>query len=179
MICLLWQKSQRSAVSSKLPPTNPVTLSSFSSRYLNFSDPEWLCETQNDCTAPGFNRKSPSWSRQSYPRSSFWSQRIEYLQGLLSWNQPFSQPPSCRAPGNRTVGGKYMPCISPMITFNSNFENGQNDHYQACHQWSPRVTKVQGGPQGWLRWVRTKSIIFKSLSNMIFKIRPFPHWNPH
>ena len=29
MICLLWQKSQRSAVSSKLPPTNPVTLSSF------------------------------------------------------------------------------------------------------------------------------------------------------
>ena len=51
-------------------------------------------------------------------------------------------------PGSRKPdsGEKYMPCISPMINFISNFENGQNDHYQACHQWSPRVAKVQGGP---------------------------------
>ena len=61
-----------------------------------------------------------------------------------------------------------------------------NDYFQAWsprvakgRQGSPRVSKVQGGPQGWLRWVRTKSIIFKSFSNMIFKIGPFPHWNPH
>ena len=60
-----------------------------------------------------------------------------------------------------------------------------NDNFQAWsprvakgRQWSPRVSKVQGGPQGWVRWVRTKSIIFKSFSNMIFKIGPFPHWNP-
>ena len=46
-------------------------------------------------------------------------------------------------------------------------------------QGSPRVSKVQGGTQGWLRWVRTKSIIFKSFSNMILKKGPFPHWNPH
>ena len=44
-------------------------------------------------------------------------------------------------------------------------------------QGSPRVSKVQGGPQGWVRWVKTKSIIFKSFSDMIFKIGPFPHWN--
>ena len=36
-----------------------------------------------------------------------------------------------------------------------------NGHFQACRQWSPRVAKVQRGPQGWLRLVRTKSIIFK------------------
>jgi len=68
-------------------------------------------------------------------------------------------------------------------------ENGHCGHFQAFSgmlpmvakgcQGSPRVSKVQGGPQGWLRWVRTKLIIFKSLSNMIFKIGPFPHWNSH
>ena len=58
-------------------------------------------------------------------------------------------------------------------------ENGQNDHFQACRQWSPRVAKVQGGPQGWVRWVKTRSIIFESFSAMIFKIGPFPHWNSH
>ena len=30
-------------------------------------------------------------------------------------------------------------------------------------QRSPRVYKVQGGPQGWVRWVITRSIIFKSV----------------
>ena len=45
-------------------------------------------------------------------------------------------------------------------------------------QRSPRVSKVQGEPQGWVRWVITRSIIFKSFSYMIFKIGPFPHWNP-
>ena len=58
-------------------------------------------------------------------------------------------------------------------------------HFSHFQAWSPMVakglhlSKVQGGPQGWLRWVRTKLIIFKSFSNMIFKIGPFPHWNPH
>ena len=28
-----------------------------------------------------------------------------------------------------------------------------NGHFQACRQGSPRVSKVQGGPQGWVRWV--------------------------
>ena len=46
-------------------------------------------------------------------------------------------------------------------------------------QRSPRVVKVQGGPQGWVRWVITRSIIFKSFSYMIFKIGPYPHWNYH
>ena len=46
-------------------------------------------------------------------------------------------------------------------------------------QGPPRVSKVQGGPQGWVRWVLTRSIIFKSFSYMIFKIGPFPHWKPH
>ena len=46
-------------------------------------------------------------------------------------------------------------------------------------QWSPRVSKDQGGPQGWVRWVITRSIIFKSFSYTIFKIGRFPHWNPH
>ena len=27
----------------------------------------------------------------------------------------------------------------------------QNGHFQACRQGSPRDTKVQGGPQGWVR----------------------------
>ena len=35
----------------------------------------------------------------------------------------------------------------------------------------------QGGPQGWLRWVITRSIIFKSFCDMIFKIYSFLHWN--
>ena len=55
----------------------------------------------------------------------------------------------------------------------------QNDHFQACRRWSSMVAKVQGGPHGWLRWVRTKLIIFKSFFNMIFKIGPFPLWNFH
>ena len=45
------------------------------------------------------------------------------------------------------------------------------------HQGSPMLSKVQGGPQGWVRWVLTRSIIFKSFSYMIFKMGPFPHWN--
>ena len=45
-------------------------------------------------------------------------------------------------------------------------------------QGSPRVSKVRGGPQGWVRWVITRSIIFKSFSYTIFKIGQFPHWNP-
>ena len=32
----------------------------------------------------------------------------------------------------------------------------------------------QGGPQGWLRWIITRSIIFKSFSDMIFKSSHFP-----
>ena len=44
-------------------------------------------------------------------------------------------------------------------------------------QGLPRVSKVPGGPQGWMRWVITRSVIFKSFSYMIFKIGPFPHWN--
>ena len=55
----------------------------------------------------------------------------------------------------------------------------QNGNFQACRQGSPKVFKVQGWPQGWVRWVITRSIIFKSFSYMIFKIGPFPHWNPH
>ena len=46
-------------------------------------------------------------------------------------------------------------------------------------QGSPRVSKVPGGPQGWVRWVITRSIIFKSFSYTIFKIGQFPHWNPY
>ena len=46
-------------------------------------------------------------------------------------------------------------------------------------QGSPRVSKVPGGPQGWVRWVLTRSIIFKSFSYTIFKIGQFPHWNPY
>ena len=60
------------------------------------------------------------------------------------------------------------------------FENGQNDHFQACRKGPKFATgsefnasNHQGGPQGWVRWVKTKSIIFKSFSAMIFKIGPF------
>ena len=34
----------------------------------------------------------------------------------------------------------------------------------------------QGGPQGWVRWIKTRSIILKSFSSMIFKIGPFSRW---
>ena len=74
----------------------------------------------------------------------------------------------------------------PLATMPENGHFGHFDHFQAWsprvakgRQWSPRVSRVPGGPQGWVRWVRTKSIIFKSFSYMIFKIGPFPHWNPH
>ena len=43
-------------------------------------------------------------------------------------------------------------------------------------KWSPRDSKVQGGPQGWLRWVRTKSIIFKSFSGIVYFISQWAHW---
>ena len=43
---------------------------------------------------------------------------------------------------------------------------GEIGHFQACRQgsprvakgrqWSPRVSKAQGGPQGWVRWVITR-----------------------
>ena len=56
---------------------------------------------------------------------------------------------------------------------------GEIGHFQSWRQGSPRVSKVQGEPQGWVRWVITRSIIFKSFSYMIFKIGPFPHWNSH
>ena len=72
--------------------------------------------------------------------------------------------------------GKYGIHRIMLATYLKMPENGQNDHFQACRQRSPRVAKVQGGPQG---WVKTKSIIFKSFSYTIFKIGPFPHWNPH
>ena len=36
------------------------------------------------------------------------------------------------------------------------------------HQELPRVSKVQGEPQGWLRWVRTKSIIQGIFFNWCF-----------
>ena len=36
----------------------------------------------------------------------------------------------------------------PLATMPQNGQNGQNDHFQA---WSPRVSKVQWGPQGWVR----------------------------
>ena len=45
----------------------------------------------------------------------------------------------------------------------------ENDHFGGNWSFSSmlqRVAKVQGGPQGWLRWVRTKSIIFKPFFNM-------------
>ena len=35
------------------------------------------------------------------------------------------------------------------------FNFGHFDHFQA---WSPRVSKVQGGPQGWLRWYNLTSL---------------------
>ena len=72
-----------------------------------------------------------------------------------------------------------------MIDLVITHQNGQNDHFQAWsprvasgRQGSPRVSKVPGGPQGWVRWVITRSIIFKSFSYTIFKIGQFPHWNP-
>ena len=43
-------------------------------------------------------------------------------------------------------------------------------HVAKGRQGAPRVAKVQGGPRGWLRWVRTKSIIFKPFSDMICTI---------
>ena len=47
-------------------------------------------------------------------------------------------------------------------------------HVAKGRQGSPRVAKVQGGPQGWVRWVKTRSIIFESFSAMIFKIKNCP-----
>ena len=46
----------------------------------------------------------------------------------------------------------------PLATMPENGHFGHFDHFQAwsprvakCHQGSPRVSKVLGGPQGWLR----------------------------
>ena len=54
-------------------------------------------------------------------------------------------------------------------------------HFQACRKWPNMITSTEfnasnhpGGPQGWLRWVITRSIIFKSFSDMIFKSSHFP-----
>ena len=44
---------------------------------------------------------------------------------------------------------------------------GEIGHFQACRQGSPRVAKGCQGPrgtQGWVRWVITRSIIFKLFS---------------
>ena len=53
-------------------------------------------------------------------------------------------------------------------------ETGHFGHFQAFSGTSPMVAKVQGGPQGWVRWVKTRSIIFESFSAMIFKIKIGP-----
>ena len=57
-------------------------------------------------------------------------------------------------------------------------------HFQTCQKWPNMTTSTEfnasnhpGGPQGWLRWVKTRSIIFKSFCDMIFKIYSFLHWN--
>ena len=61
-------------------------------------------------------------------------------------------------------------CLKMMIL-------GENHHFQACRKWPNMTTGSEfnasnhpGGPQGWLRWVITRSIIFKSFCDMIFKI---------
>ena len=52
--------------------------------------------------------------------------------------------------------------------------SGMSPRVAKGRQGSPRVAKVQGGPQGWVRWVKTRSIIFESFSAMIFKIKIGP-----
>ena len=53
----------------------------------------------------------------------------------------------------------------------------QNHHFQAYRKWpnTTTITKFNasnhlGGPQGWLRWVINRSVIFKPFCDMIFKI---------
>ena len=50
-------------------------------------------------------------------------------------------------------------------------ENGPNYHFQACRKWPKFATgsefnasNHQEGPQGWVRWVKTRSIVFESFS---------------
>ena len=58
---------------------------------------------------------------------------------LTHLNQPWGPPGTLE-----TLGDTWR----PLATMPENGQNGQNDHFQA---WSPRVSKVQGGPQGWVR----------------------------
>ena len=53
----------------------------------------------------------------------------------------------------------------------------QNHHFQAYRKWpnTTTITKFNasnhlGGPQGWLRWVINRLVIFKPFCDMIFKI---------
>ena len=57
-------------------------------------------------------------------------------------------------------------------------------HFQACRKWPNMITSTEfnasnhpGGPQGWLRWIKTRSIIFKLFCDLIFKIYSFLRWN--
>ena len=67
--------------------------------------------------------------------------------------------------------------------------NGHFGHFQACRKWPNMTTgsefnasNHQWGPKGWVRWIITRPIIFKSFSDIIFKIGSCSHvpnsdWN--
>ena len=63
---------------------------------------------------------------------------------------------------------------------------GEIGPFGACRKWPKSNTRTdfsasnhQGGHQQLSRWVRTKSTIVKSFSDMLFKIGRFPHWNSY
>ena len=64
--------------------------------------------------------------------------------------------------------------VSQNRLFSENRLTLKNEYFQACRKWPNMTTgsefnapNYQGGPQGWVRLVITRSIIFKSFSDMI------------
>ena len=102
-----------------------------------------------------FQERILSWTRCCRCRWERWERRWNAKTFNNTWFRP---------------GYTYILGCPTMVIFK---------HVAKGRQGPPRVSKVQGGPQGWVRWVLTRSIIFKSFSYMIFKIGPFPHWKPH
>ena len=95
----------------------------------------------------------------SFLRNLFFDKVIIFVFGLKNFSRPYARLKCTRKLGKKLKMAKM-----------TIFRHGR--------QGSPRVSKVPGGPQGWVRWVITRSIIFKSFSYTIFKIGQFPHWNP-
>ena len=149
MICLLWQKSQRSAVSSKLPPTNPVTLSSFLFELF------WSRVTVRQ----GLTERAPLGADNHILEAPSGVKELNiyrdcYLGTNHSRNLPLAGLQETGRWGESTCLVSLRWLLLTVILKMAKMPIIR--HVTNGRQGSPRVSKVQGGPQGWLRWVRTK-----------------------